>query len=117
MDYLFTFVFCFLVIYLLYLLFIVLRKKGLEKFKTSKQLEYFKIKFNLDMNKINFKKFANTISLTNAFMIASVVTIIDGIDNLILKLLAGFVILLPLMYFLYLFIGRYYKKKEGRKDV
>lgn len=114
MDYLIVFFSCFLVIYLLYLLFIVLRKKGLEKFKTSKQLEYFKIKFNLNIDKINFKSFANTVSFTNAFIIAFVVTVIDGIDNLILKLLAGFVILLPLMYFLYLFIGKYYKKKEGK---
>lgn len=112
MEYILVFMFCFLVIYLLYLFIIVLRKKGLEKFKTSKQLEYFKLKFKLDMNKINFKSFAHSIALTNAFIIAFTVTAIDFIDNLILKLLVGFIILLPLMYFLYGMLGKYYKKKE-----
>ena len=114
MEYIFTFVFCFLVIYLLYLLMIVLRKKGLEKFKTSKQLDYFKIKFKLDIKKLNFKKFANALAVTNAFIIAFTVTVIEVFDNWILKVLVAFLILLPLMYLLYNVIGKYYKKKEGK---
>ncbi len=114
MEYIFTFVFCFLVIYLLYLLIIVLRKKGLEKFKTSKQLDYFKIKFKLDIKKLNFKKFANALAVTNAFIIAFTVTVIEVFDNWILKVLVAFLILLPLMYLLYNVIGKYYKKKEGK---
>lgn len=114
MEYIFTFVFCFLVIYLLYLFIIVLRKKGLEKFKTSKQLDYFKIKFKLDIKKLNFKKFANALAVTNAFIIAFTVTVIEVFDNWILKVLVAFLILLPLMYLLYNVIGKYYKKKEGK---
>ncbi len=114
MEYIFTFVFCFLVIYLLYLFIIVLRKKGLEKFKTSKQLDYFKIKFKLDIKKLNFKKFANALAVTNAFIIAFTVTVIEVFDNWILKVLVAFLILLPLMYLLYNIIGKYYKKKEGK---
>ena len=64
------------------------------------------------MDKINFKSFAHSIALINAFIIAITVTAIDPIDNLILKLLVGFIILLPLMYFLYGALGKYYKKKE-----
>lgn len=114
MEYIFTFVFCFLVIYLLYLFIIVLRKKGLEKFKTSKQLDYFKIKFKLNIKKLNFKKFANALAVTNAFIIAFTVTVIEVFDNWILKVLVAFLILLPLMYLLYNVIGKYYKKKEGK---
>ena len=114
MNYISIFIFCFLVIYLLYLFIIFLRKKGLEKFKTSKQLEYFKIKFKLDLKKINFKKFANSLALTNAFIIAFTVTVIDIFDNWILKILVAFIILLPLMYLLYTILGKHYKKKEGK---
>ena len=114
MEYLFTFIFCFLIIYLLYLVVIVLRKKGLKKFKTSKQLEYFKIKFKLDTAKIDFKKFANALAMTNAFIIAFTVTLIGLFDNWILKILIAFIILLPLMYFLYNILGKHYKKKEGK---
>ena len=114
MLYILTFIFCFLIIYLLYLFIIVLRKKGLEKFKTSKQLDYFKIKFKLDIKKLNFKKFANALAVTNAFIIAFTVTVIEVFDNWILKVLVAFLILLPLMYLLYNVIGKYYKKKEGK---
>ncbi len=114
MNHLSVFIFCFLIIYLLYLFVIILRKKGLEKFKTSKQLEYFKIKYKLDVKKINFKQFANLLAMTNAFIIAFTVTIIDLFDNWFLKILVAFVILLPLMYLLYTMLGKHYKKKEGK---
>lgn len=112
MEYLLNFLFCFLIIYSIYLFLIVLRKKGLQKFIKSKQLEYFKIKFKLNIEKINIKSFANAIALTNSFIISFTVTVIDTVDSLLLKLLMGFIILLPLMYFIYEALGKYYKKKE-----
>ena len=109
-----TFLFGFLIIYLLYLFIIVLRKKGLNKFKTSKQLEYFQIKFKLDFDKINIKSFANTLALTNAFIIGLTLAIVGLVDNFILKLMIAFIILMPLIYIIYNMIGRHYKKKEGK---
>ncbi len=114
MLYILTFIFCFLIIYLLYLFIIVLRKKGLEKFKSSKQLEYFKIKFKLDIDKLNLKSFANTVALTNAFIIGATVAIVGIVDNFILKLMLAFIILMPSIYIIYNIIGSHYKKKEGK---
>lgn len=114
MFYIVTFVFCFLVIYLLYLGIIVLRKKGLEKFKTSKQLEYFKIKFKLNVDKLDIKSFAHTIALTNAFIIGATVAIGGLVDNFVLKLMIAFIILMPSIYIIYNIIGSHYKKKEGK---
>ena len=112
MEHLLLFIFSFLLIYLLYLFIIVIRKKGLKKFKKSKQLDYFRVKFNLNVDKINFKSFANAFALTNAFIISFAFTISDFFNNLILKLLVGFLLLVPLMLILYNFLGKYYKKKE-----
>lgn len=114
MEYLLTFVFCFVIVYLVYSLIVILRKKGFEKFKTSKQLIFFETAYKIDFKKINLKSFAHALALTNAFIIALTCTIIEIFDNLILKLAVGFVILLPLMLLMYKLLGTIYKKKAEK---
>lgn len=114
MTYLLTFIFAFLIVYLVYTLVVIHRKKGFEKFKTSKQVEYFKEAYKIDFKKINLKKFANSLALTNAFIIALTCTIIELFDNIILKMCAGFIILVPLMLLMYKLLGTIYKKKESK---
>lgn len=117
MDYLFTFIFCFVLVYLIYSTVVILRKKGFEKFKTSKQLIFFEKAYNINFKKINLKTFAHSLALTNAFIIAFTCTVIEIFDNLILKLCVGFVILLPLMLLMYKILGTIFKKKEGKTNV
>ena len=114
MKYILIFVVSFLIIYFLYYLIVVRRKKGLEAFKTGKQVMFFKNAYKLDLKKLDYKKFANSLSLVNAFIIASTVTIIEFIDGLILQLLVGFVILIPMTLICYYILGKTYKKKEGK---
>ena len=114
MEYLITFIFCFIVVYLFYSLVLIFRKKGFEKFKTSKQLIYFKQAYKINPEKINLKSFAHSLALTNAFIIAITCTVIEIFDNLIFKLLVGFVMLVPLMLLMYKILGKVYKKKEGK---
>lgn len=114
MEYLLTFVFCFVIVYLVYSLIVILRKKGFEKFKTSKQLIFFETAYKIDFKKINLKSFAHALALTNAFIIALTCTIIEIFDNLILKLAVGFVILFPLMLLMYKILGTIYKKKAEK---
>ena len=117
MDYLITFIFCFVVVYLVYSIVVIYRKKGFEKFKTSKQLLFFEKAYNLDLKKLNLKSFAQALALTNAFIIAFTCTVIEIFNNLILKMLVGFVILLPTMLLMYKLLGTIYKKKEGKSNV
>lgn len=114
MTHVFVFLFCFIISYLVYRLVIIQRKKGFEKFKESKQLQYFKTVYNINFDKINIKKFANSLALTNAFIIGLTVTIMDFIPNFILKILVAFIVLLPLMLISYKLLGQAYKKKEGK---
>lgn len=114
MEYLFTFIFCFIIVYLVYYLVVVKRKKGLEAFKKGKQLEFFKNAYHLDTKKLDYKSFAKSLSLVNAFIIASTVTIIEIFDSLVIKLIAGFIILIPLILICYYLLGKKYKKKEGK---
>lgn len=114
MNSLYTFLICFVIIYGVYFFTVVNRKKGLESFKNGKQLEFFKTVYKLDFRKINVKGFANSFALTNAFIMSLVVTTMECIDNLILKMLVGFILIIILMIISYKLLGNYYKKKEGR---
>lgn len=114
MEYIFTFIVSFMIIYIVYYLIILRRKEGLEKFKRGTQVEYFKKVYQLNIKKINIKEFARDLSLTNAFIMSAVITIIEFFDSLILKMLAGFIIIIPLMLLSYKILGEKYKKKEGK---
>lgn len=114
MNYVYLFLISFVIVYLMYYLVIVARKKGLEAFKTGKQLMFFKNAYKLDISKLNCKKFANSLSLVNAFIIAITITIIEIFDKMVVKLLVGFVIIIPVMLIMYYILGKIYKKKEGK---
>ena len=114
MEYALTFIISFIVIYFVYYLIIVSRKKGLEKFKKGTQVEYFKKVYKLDFKKIDIKDFAKKLSLTNALIMSITITIIEVFKNILLKMLAGFIIIIPLMLLSYKILGESYKKKEGK---
>lgn len=114
MNYIVLFMISFILIYITYYIVIINRKKGLKSFKKGKQLEFFIKAYKLDKNKLNIKKFANSLSLTNSFIIALTITIMEFIDNLIIKLLLCVIILTTLMLVMYNYLGKAYKKKEGK---
>lgn len=106
---------CFIFVYLIYLCLVVFRKKKLTKYRTSTEVRYLEARYNVDIDKINLKLLANTMALANAFIIANTVTIISFIDNLIIKLMVGFVVLVPMILLVYHLLGKYYQKKYGMK--
>ena len=112
MEKLLLFGLTFLFVYLVYLITVISKVNKNDNFKNSKQVSFFKNVYKLDMNKINLKSFAHVVSLANAFMIALTVTIIELFDKLFIKMMVGFVILIPLMLVVYYIIGKIYKSKE-----
>ena len=114
MNFVAIFIISFLVVYLVYYLIVVRRDKGLEAFKKGRQVLFFKNVYNLDFKKLDYKSFANSLSLVNAFIVAFTVTIVELVDGYVLKLLVGFVILIPLILICYYMLGKSYKKKEGK---
>ena len=112
MEYIICFLIAFIIVYLFYLFTVVLQKKRYDKFKNSNQVMYFVNKYKLNVNKIDIKKFIHIISLTNSFIIALSFAVIIKIENTLLSLLIGLIVLLPLMLICYHFIGTYLKKEE-----
>lgn len=107
--------FAFIIIYLLYLLTVILRKKKLEKFKSNTYVKYLETIYHIDINKVDIKKLANTIALTNAFIIALTLYLVSITDSIVLMLLLAIAIFIPLQLFFYHLIGKSYQKKIRRK--
>lgn len=112
MDKIILFLLSFLFVYLIYLLTVITKIDKSDNFKNSKQVTFFKNVYKIDINNIDLKKFAHVISLTNAFIISLTVTLIELFDKLIIKMMVGFVVLIPLILICYKIIGRIYKNKE-----
>ena len=113
MDKVITFIVTFLVIYILYLFIVILRKKGLKRFTKSTEYLYLTKKYKLDVNKLEIKKLANTVALTNSFIISIAMLVTTFLKNTILKLMFGFITIFPLIIICYHLIGIKLKKKEN----
>ena len=105
------FIISFLIVYLFYLFTVILQTKRYDKFKKSNQVMYFVKKYKIDVNKLNMKKFTNILGLTNSLIISIAFTTTYLVDNLILQLLIGLIVLIPLIFIFYSLIGNYLKRK------
>ena len=101
----------FIVVYLFYVIFVINKKNKLEKMKNNVSVVYLVKKYKLDLKKINMKIFAHTISLTNSFIIAITFFIISFVDNYYLKLLVCIAVIFPVLYIMYMIIGKMYQRK------
>ena len=108
------FLILFLIIYLFYLIFVINRKKSLNKWKNGRELTFLKYRYKLDYNKINLKSLGNVIGLSNAFIIATTVTLISIFNNFFIQMLVGFITLIPLILIFYHLIGTHYSKITRR---
>ena len=104
----------FIIVYLVYLVLVILRKKKMAKYKNSTEVRYLETKYRLNLKKMNMKQLAHLLSLTNAFIIAVTVLVIGFVDELILKLMVGFIVLFPMILLMYHIIGVKLNKKYGK---
>lgn len=106
----------FLVIYLSYVLFVIIRKKKLVKFENNTYVKYLENVYKLDMSTISMKRLAHIIALANAFIITATLYIIGITDDLLFKMLLAFATLIPLQLLVYHIIGKCYqiKHRKGR---
>ena len=104
----------FILIFLFYFIFVICRKKSLNKWKKGRELTYLRLIYHIDYDRINIKSLAYLIGFSNAFIMALVVTIISFFKGFIIQMLIGLLILIPLIVGVYHIIGKYYQKKLRR---
>lgn len=114
MKFVIIFVVSFLVVFLAYLLTVILNKKKLDKFKTSNQALFFVNRYNIKITDNNVKLLAYLVALTNAFIIALAITVVELVDNFILKILVAFLIIVPSILILYNLVGKYMVKRGNK---
>ncbi len=110
----------FILIYLFYEWFVIRKEKALENMKEGKELSLLARKYKLNYQKIDMKPLVRMIAVANAFIMATVVTIVSLLRNWIANLLlwacsviaVGFLLLIPLILIIYGRIGRYYQNKQ-----
>ncbi len=104
-----TFVFVFLIYYL----FVIRRKKYLDKFINGKEVFYLKKVYKLKIKEEDNKKIAILIALTNSFIIALTIFVVSFIKNFFIQMLVGFALVMVLIIVSYYVIGKILKK-NGR---
>lgn len=114
MKFFVIFIVAFIIIFLAYLLTVILNKKKLEKFKNSNQALFFVRRYKIKVNEDNVKVLAYLVAIANAFIIAFTLTIVELVENIILKILVAFLIIMPLILILYSLIGKYMKKRGNK---
>ena len=119
LERLLEFVIVYVLCYLFYLFFVIFRKNN-KKFDSKKlkvEESYLISKYKLDFKKINYRKYLHVVALTNSFIFALTLELIQVVKGLFFQILISFVFLVPLILISYGFIGRYYKKKGMIKNV
>ena len=102
----------FIVIYVFYLFFSVLKKKKFNKNKVPVELRLLINKYRLDMSKINYRGIMNRIALVSSFDIAFVATFIFRfIESVFWAIVVGAIMIVPVILITFNFIGLYYTKK------
>lgn len=105
-----VFISTFVIVYLIYFCLVLLNKRMLKKFMNGTEVKYLKSKYKIKVK--DEKRLAYTIIFTNSFILALTFVLVYYVENLIYKLLLGFVLLIPLILITYHFLGKYYNRKK-----
>lgn len=107
------FVLFFILVYGMYYLFVITRKKKVDKFYQSTEVQYLEMRYHIDLKKVPVTKLARTLALANALIISLTAILAGMFGNLILQLVGGFILLVALILIFYHLVGKYYQKKLG----
>ena len=114
MKFVISYCITFVIVYLIYFLFVVKRKKSIEKLKNSLEVRYLVNKYHINIEKIDLHKLAKQIALCNSLIISITFMIVLLVKNYFLKMLVAFVVLFPLILISYHILAKILLKKEGK---
>lgn len=103
------------ILFLLYYIFVMCNKKRLQKFSKNTYVTYLVNVYKLDIEKIGIKTLALAVIMINSFIIATTVFIVGFLNNLILKFILSFIVLIPLQLLMYHIVGKTFEKRFRRE--
>lgn len=114
MDAVVLFLGAFVVIFLIYFIFVLRRKKYLDKFINGKEITYLKYRYKVKVTDKNKKSLSTLVALADSFIMAltfsAVMTIMDD-KNFLLYLLFSMISVVVLILIIYHIIGKIYQRK------
>jgi hypothetical protein len=87
------------------------RRKNKKDLYKMTEIYFLEHTFKIDVKKIGLDKMLNIVALSNAIIFTIVLMSTTAIDNLILRFIVMFIMLLPIIYLIYYIIAKYLKKR------
>ena len=96
-------------------MFFFKRRKVKDELYGLMEIYYLEHLFKVKVKSIDIDKLLNIVALSNAAIFTIVLMTTEFIDNIIIRLLIMFVLLMPAIYIFYYGISIYLKKKGNKK--
>ncbi len=109
-----VFVVSYIMILIIYELFVVRKAKKYrddDSVKKPVEVRYLVKKYGVNINKIDYNQMLQVIALVSSLDIAIIAAVMSLFKVLVVQILAGFIVMIPLMLISYSFIGNKYRKK------
>jgi hypothetical protein len=87
------------------------RRKSKKDLYKMTEIYFLEHTFKIDVKKIGLDKMFNIVALSNAIIFTIVLMSTTAIDNLLLRFIVMFIMLLPIIYLVYYIIAKYLKKR------
>ena len=118
MNILLEYIIAFIAVYIINAFIMKVNKKNLAENKIMPELLYLKKIYHVNIKTVDNDKFSNVIVLINTFIISTIYIILMYLlTNWFLRIIIGIVLLILMIIICYGLLGRYYKTKEGNKNV
>ena len=118
LNILFEYMIVFVSVWIIHYFMFVKNKKKYDKKKIPTELLYLQKIYHINPKSINYQKFIYAYSFINTFIISTIYIILMYLlNNWVLRVILGIVLLILMIIICYGILGRYYLKKEGNKNV
>ncbi|HIR48713.1 MAG TPA: hypothetical protein IAB35_01910 [Candidatus Faecimonas gallistercoris] len=116
LEELILFLLCFLLVLLVYELFIVRKAKKNKSKKYPMEVKYLINRYHLNMRKVDYPQLLQIVALVSSFDIAFIVSVVMFVDNYLWQILSVLILVLPVIFVSYHFVGSFYRKRGMTKD-
>ena len=116
LEELILFLLCFLLVLLVYELFIVRKDKKNKSKKYPMEVKYLINRYHLNMRKVDYPQLLQIVALVSSFDIAFIVSVVMFVDNYLWQILSVLILVLPVIFVSYHFVGSFYRKRGMTKD-
>jgi len=118
MNILLEYIIVFIIVLIIITFINKINKNNLPKGVLTPELLYLKKIYHINISKENIKKIYKITNLINTFFITNIYIILMYLlKGWILRIIVGVILLILLIIICYGLLGRFYSKKEGRKNV